>query len=95
MSRDLQKYKTYYLLVLILAAFSVVRVYLPQGDQIPKEALEMRQSVLVLVNLGIMLLIYGPLGYIGLKLSDKVNLPTTEKVDAMTWLKKTTIIGFS
>lgn len=88
-----RKYKIYFLLIMILAVFAMISVYLPQGEQIPMEALEIKQSVLALVNFAIMLLIYGPLGYLGLKLSDKMDLIDNDTTDHRLWLKKTTVIG--
>lgn len=93
MSRPLKKYKIYYYLVFILAFFSVLSVYLPQSSLIPMEEIELSKSILALANLGIVLLIYGPLGYIGLKLSEKVNLTANNLINPKIWLKKSTVAG--
>lgn len=93
MNQNSKKYKMYFVLIILLAVFALISVYFPQGEQIPMEDLEINQSFLALVNFGIMLLIYGPLGYIGLKLSDKMDLTYNEPSNYRLWLKKTTVIG--
>jgi membrane protease YdiL (CAAX protease family) len=93
MNQYSKKYKMYFALIILLAVFALISVYFPQGEQIPMEDLEINQSILALVNFGIMLLIYGPLGYIGLKLSDKMDLTYNEPSNYRLWLKKTTVIG--
>lgn len=93
MDKHSKKYKIYFLLVVVLAVFALISVYLPQSEQIPMEDLKIDQLIYAFINFGIMLLIYGPLGYIGLRLSDKVKLPLNEGSNYRIWLKKTTIIG--
>ena len=68
--------KIYIALVITLAILSAINVFLPQGDFLPispEHDLPATKTVLVLVNAAIMLVLYGGLGFIGLKLSQKLG----------------------
>ncbi len=70
--------KIYISLVVILSFLAAVNVFLPQGDFLPTlsdRELPFSKAVLALVNAGTMLLLYGGLGFIGLKLSHKLGFP--------------------
>ena len=88
-----KKYKVYFLLIILLGILAFISVYLPQSEALPMENLEINQSVLALVNFGIMILIYGPLGYIGLRISDRIDFIINKNINYKVWLKNTTIIG--
>ncbi|GAB6139065.1 CPBP family glutamic-type intramembrane protease [Halanaerobaculum tunisiense] len=65
--------KIYFGLVLVLALLSAISIYLPQGNLISQQQLPTSKSILAVVNFSIMLIIYGGLGYIGLRLAKKIG----------------------
>lgn len=65
--------KIYFGLILILAILAAINVLLPQGDFLPSQQLPASKPVLALVNFLIMLILYGGLGFLGLKLSRKLG----------------------
>jgi membrane protease YdiL (CAAX protease family) len=68
--------KIYIGLVITLAVLAAINVFLPQGSLLPTlegQELPAPKSVLALVNAGIMLILYGGLGFLGLKLSQKLG----------------------
>jgi hypothetical protein len=68
--------KIYIGLVITLAILSAVNVFLPQGSfslLLPKQELPAPKPVLALVNAAAMLLLYGSLGFLGLRLSQKLD----------------------
>jgi len=68
--------KIYVGLVIILAILAAINVFLPQGSFLPTlegQELPAPKPVLALVNAGIMLVLYGGLGFLGLKLSQKLG----------------------
>lgn len=67
----------YIILILLLTFSSVISVYLPQGQMvsIQQQELPASKNVIALVNALIMLILYGGLGYIGLRLSKKIDFP--------------------
>jgi membrane protease YdiL (CAAX protease family) len=68
--------KIYIGLVIILAILAAINVFLPQGSFLPTlegQELPAPKPVLALVNAGIMLILYGGLGFIGLQLSQKLG----------------------
>lgn len=62
-------------LIITLAILAVINVFLPQGVLLPIQELPVSKSVFALVNAGLMLILYGGLGFIGLKLSEKLLFP--------------------
>lgn len=69
-------FKIYFGLVVALAFFAAINVFLPQGDflpLLPEEEFAVSKQVLALVNAATMLILYGGLGFIGLKLSQKLG----------------------
>jgi membrane protease YdiL (CAAX protease family) len=68
--------KIYIGLVITLAVLAAINVFLPQGSFLPAlegQELPAPKPVLALVNAGIMLILYGGLGFVGLKLSQKLG----------------------
>jgi hypothetical protein len=68
--------KIYIILIIILASLTAVSVFLPQGSSLPTlpdQELPAPKPVLALVNAGIGLILYGGLGFLGLRLSQKLG----------------------
>ena len=68
--------KIYIGLIITLAILAAINIFLPQGSflpVLPAQGLPASKPVLVLVNVLIMLILYGGLGFIGLKLSKKLG----------------------
>ncbi len=65
--------KIYIGLIIILAILAAINVFLPQGAFLPTQTLPASRPVLALVNAAIMLILYGGLGFLGLKLSSKLG----------------------
>jgi len=68
--------KIYIGLIITLAILAAINIFLPQGSFLPilpEQELPASKSVLALVNVLIMLILYGGLGFIGLKLSKKLG----------------------
>ncbi len=65
--------KIYIGLILTLAILAAVNIFLPQGAFLPTQTLPASKPVLALVNAAIMLILYGGLGFLGLKLSQKIG----------------------
>jgi len=68
--------KTYIALVIVLAILAAINIFLPQSSFLPilpEQELPAPKPVLALVNVFIMLILYGGLGFIGLKLSKKLG----------------------
>jgi len=68
--------KIYIGLIITLAILAAINVFLPQGSFLPispEQELPASRPVLALVNAAIMLILYGGLGFIGLKLSQKLG----------------------
>jgi membrane protease YdiL (CAAX protease family) len=65
--------KIYIGLILTLAILAAVNIFLPQGAFLPTQTLPASKPVLALANAAIMLILYGGLGFLGLKLSSKIG----------------------
>lgn len=68
--------KIYIGLIITLAILAAINVFLPQGSFLPilpEQELPAPKPVLALVNAAIMLILYGGLGFLGLKLSQKLD----------------------
>ena len=68
--------KIYIGLIITLAILGAINVFLPQGSFspiLPEQELPAPKPVLALVNACIMLILYGGLGFLGLKLSQKLG----------------------
>ncbi|MFC2020957.1 type II CAAX prenyl endopeptidase Rce1 family protein [Chloroflexota bacterium] len=66
--------KIYIGLILILAALSALSVFLPASQGLmPAEELPASKPVLALANFGIALVLYGGLGLVGLRLSQRIG----------------------
>lgn len=60
-------------LVITLALLSTVNIFLPQGTYLPLQELPASKPLLALVNAVTILIFYGGLGFIGLRLSQKLG----------------------
>ena len=70
--------KIYIGLIITLAILAALNIFLPQGSflpTLPQQELPAPKPVLALVSAGIMLILYGGLGFVGLKLSLKLGFP--------------------
>lgn len=68
--------KIYIGLIITLAILAAINIFLPQGSFLPilpEQELPAPKPVLALVNAAIMLILYGGLGFLGLKLSQKLG----------------------
>ena len=65
--------KIYIGLIITLAILAAIYVFLPQGAFLPTQTLPASKPVLALANAAIMLILYGGLGFLGLKLSSKLD----------------------
>lgn len=68
--------KIYIGLIITLAILAALNVFLPQGSFLPilpEQELPAPKPVLALVNAAIMLILYGGLGFLGLKFSQKLG----------------------
>ena len=73
MERDSLSIKIYISLIIALAILAVINVFLPQGAFLPTQTLPASKPILALVNAVIILILYGGLGFIGLRLSQKIG----------------------
>lgn len=64
--------KIYIGLIITLAILAAISVFLPFPGLLPTQQLPASKPVLALVNAGIMLILYGGLGFLGLKLSQRL-----------------------
>ena len=66
--------KIYIVLVVILSILTAINAFLPQGDFAPPEQeIPIPKPIIALVNAGTALVLYGGLGFIGLKLAQKLG----------------------
>lgn len=65
--------KIYIVLVITYALLAAVNIFLPQGSFLPLSELPAAKPVIALVNAAVVLILYGGLGYLGLKLSQKLG----------------------
>ncbi|HAF07111.1 MAG: CPBP family glutamic-type intramembrane protease [bacterium] len=68
--------KIYIGLIIALVILGAINVFLPQGSflpNLPEQELPASRPVLALVNAAIMLILYGGLGFLGLRLSQKLG----------------------
>jgi hypothetical protein len=65
--------KIYIVLVITYALLAAVNIFLPQGSFLPLSELPAAKPVIALVNAAVVLILYGGLGYLGLKLSLKLG----------------------
>lgn len=69
-------YLIYAVLIITLAILSAINIFMPQGSFLPalsEQELPASKPVLAAVNACIMLVVYGGLGFLGLKLSHKIG----------------------
>ena len=68
--------KIYIALVVILSILTAINAFLPQGEFAqPDQEIPIPNLIIALVNAGTVLVLYGGLGFIGLKLSQKLEFP--------------------
>jgi len=60
-------------MVISLSLLSAVNIFLPQGAFLPLQGLPASKPVLALLNAGLVSILYGGLGFIGLRLSQKLG----------------------
>jgi len=65
--------KIYLGLIVTLGILAAIGVFLPQGALLPSQQLPAPKPVLALVNATMLLILYGVLGFIGLRLSQKLG----------------------
>ena len=65
--------KIYIGLIVTLAILAAINIFLPQGAFLSTQTLPASKPVLALANAAIMLILYGGLGFLGLKLSSKLG----------------------
>ncbi len=70
---DRTSLKTYFGLIIFLSLMAALFIFLPQNEFLPMQQLPASKPVIALANGGIMLIIYGGLGYLGLHLSAKLG----------------------
>jgi membrane protease YdiL (CAAX protease family) len=87
--------KTYILLVLLLAVFSSINVFLPQGAFIGQYELPASKPITALAAFFIIVIFYGGLGILGLHLSNKLGFSNiwSDYVDNNQRFIKPAIIG--
>jgi membrane protease YdiL (CAAX protease family) len=74
MRKLLPSIKIYIGLIITLAILAAINVFLPQGSlTLPEQEFPASKPVLALVNAAVMLILYGGLGFLGLKLSQKLG----------------------
>jgi hypothetical protein len=66
---------TYVFLVVLLALLGAITVFLPQGSFLPVQEFPASRGTMALVNAGIMLFLYGGLGWLGLKMAARLGFP--------------------
>ena len=64
-------------LVITYALLAAVNIFLPQGSflPLPEEELVASVEVLALINIAVVLILYGGLGFLGIKLSKNLGIP--------------------
>ena len=65
----------YVVLIIVLAALGATNTFLPQGSLLPEQPLLVSKPVMALLTAGMMLVVYGVLGFLGLRLSQKFSFP--------------------
>ncbi len=68
--------KVYVFLIIILSGLAAINVFLPQGSflpVVPEKQLPAPKSILAILNALIMIVFYGGLGFLGLRLSRKLG----------------------
>lgn len=70
--------RTFILLIIVYVLVATISIFLPQdssGQIVSAGQLPVPLPVFVLINIGLLLVIYGGLGFLGLTLSRKIELP--------------------
>ena len=65
----------YVALIIVLAALGATNTYLPQGSLLPEQPLPVSKPLMALLTAAMMLVVYGGLGFLGLRLSQKFSFP--------------------
>src|SRR6056297_282243 len=67
--------KIFLYLLLTLSVLSAFNIYLPQGSELPINDLPASKEVISIATFFIIILLYGVLGFIGIKISKKIEIP--------------------
>ena len=67
---------TYWLLVVVLAVLSAISIYLQPTQLLAVEELPAPMPLLALANATVALIVYGALGYLGLRLARRIGSGT-------------------
>lgn len=76
MNRISKSTKIYIILIIILSILGAVNIYLPQGSfssNLPEQAMPASKPVMALATAGMLLVIYGGLGFLGYRLSQRIG----------------------
>jgi hypothetical protein len=65
----------YIVLIIVLAALGATNTFLPQGSLLPEQPLPVSKPLMALLTAAMMLVVYGGLGFLGLRLSQKLSFP--------------------
>lgn len=68
-----KSHKIYIVLITLLSVLAAISVFIPQGELFPTQERPATKPVLAIVNFFIMVFIYGGLGWLGVKLSEKIG----------------------
>jgi len=67
--------KIFLYLLFTLSLLSAFNIYLPQGSELTISELPASKEVISIANFFIIILLYGVLGFVGIKISKKVEIP--------------------
>jgi membrane protease YdiL (CAAX protease family) len=69
--------KIYFVLIILLAIFSAISVFMSQGllAMMPEQEFPAPLPLMALINFFTMIILYGGLGFIGIKFSSKIGFP--------------------
>jgi hypothetical protein len=65
----------YVALIFVLAALGATNTFLPQGSLLPGQPLPVSKPLMALLTAAMMLVVYGSLGFLGLRLTQKFSFP--------------------
>jgi len=87
--------KMYFGLIILLSINAFIFVFLPMGGIFPEQEMPVSRFVLGLANAGIMLVVYGGIGYLGLILSQKIGFENVinEKISNKKKILEIILIG--
>lgn len=80
--------RTFFLLVILLAILSAANLLMPQGNlvsTVPSQGYPASLPVMMLASFAIVLVLYSGLGFLGLKLSQKLGIPNLISPEISNW----------